>query len=515
MKIELLPEPKIEFANNFICDDPKQGISVAGFYSQSNHTHRSEINYAIIGTNQHIQDLKDWVDKIGNRIEATKSEVAVIDEAQIEEGEVLSLFDREQLKSIEVVNETFSVNKKLNPDFPGFNKNTMFNCEFQNDVTNNVAIKAAELEGIMTAKEKKLEKLEGIIAIYVEAYNKLIDTFITKPDICFLIIPSDVFKKLASIPFGNQHINMRRKLKATLMTVGETQIPVQIVLEDTIRGAKKQMQDFSMIAWNFSVAQYYKTANCVPWALTDIDKDTCFVGISFHKVINEKNDLLRSSIAQAFNREGKGLVFIGKQFEWDSSKTQVSAPHLRYEYARELIISVLKQYQRTNNHIPKRVVIYKTTDFWDAFTNRDYAEIEGFKEGMKEELGTEVNSDLVTIKNSKINLYRTVGRYPVLRGTNFILDDFRSVLYTTGYIPYFETFPGVHMPSGLSVEIFDGETTLRNVCREILALTKLNFNNCNYYDSLPITLKFAQRVGEIIQYLNEGVVPPSKYYFYM
>jgi len=40
---------------------------------------------------------------------------------------------------------------------------------FKNDVTNNVAIKAAELEGIMTAKEKKLEKLEGIIAIYVEA----------------------------------------------------------------------------------------------------------------------------------------------------------------------------------------------------------------------------------------------------------------------------------------------------------------------------------------------------------
>jgi hypothetical protein len=308
---------------------------------------------------------------------------------------------------------------------------------------------------------------------------------------------------------------MRRKLKAALMTASDTQVPVQIVLEDTLKGTKKQLQDFSMLAWNFSVAQYYKTANCVPWALTDIDKDTCFVGISFHKVINQKNNLLRSSIAQAFNRQGKGLVFVGKQFEWDSAKTKVSAPHLRYEYARDLIISVLKQYQRTNNHIPKRVVIYKTTDFWDSFLSKEFAEIEGFKEGVLEELGSDVTSDLVTIKSSKVNLYRTVGKYPVLRGTNFILDDFRSILYTTGYIPYYETYPGVHMPSGLSVEIFDGESTLRNVCREILALTKLNFNNCNFFDSLPITLKFSQKVGEIIQYLPEGVNPPSKYYFYM
>jgi hypothetical protein len=71
------------------------------------------------------------------------------------------------------------------------------------------------------------------------------------------------------------------------------------------------------------------------------------------------------------------------------------------------------------------------------------------------------------------------------------------------------------MPLGKSVEIFEGESTLRNVCNEIMALTKVNFNNCNYYDGLPITLRFAQKVGEIIQYLPDGFTPPSKYYFYM
>lgn len=514
MKIELLQEPKIEFGDNFLCDDPKMGISVGGFYSHSNHTHRSEINYAVIGTNQLIQEFNDWISKLANKIEAKSSTSSILNTSVITEGEVQSLFNDDDFEDPESNKETFSINKKLNPDFPGFNKESIFKCQFQNDSSNNISIKNSFIEEIINSKEKKLKKIDPFIELYVEAYKKLLESFTVKPDICYVIIPSEAFKKLSSIPFGNQYINMRRKLKALIMAVPESNIPVQIILEDTIRGTKKQMQDFSMIAWNFVIAQYYKTANCIPWALTDIDKDTCFIGVSFHKVINSKNDLLRSSIAQAFNREGKGLVFVGKQFEWDSSKTKVSAPHLRYEYARELIITVLKQYRRITNHVPKRVVIYKTTDFWDSVINKEFAEIEGFKEGISEELG-QITSDLVTLKESKINLYRTMGKYPVLRGTNFIIDDFRSVLYTTGYIPYYETFPGVHLPAGLSVEIFDGETTLRNVCREILALTKLNFNNCNYFDSLPITLKFAQKVGEIIQYLPEGVVPPSKYYFYM
>jgi hypothetical protein len=518
MKIELLPEPKVEFANNFLCDDPKMGISVAGFYSHTNHTHRSEIQYAVIGTNQLIQDFNDWIATLKTHKEADRTEIPIIENSIIEDGEVQSLFSKEEMLSTLSTNEdasTFSVNKKLNPDFPGFNKEGIFKCEFQNDSINNVSIKKTVIDTIVNSANKKIEKADEVIGLYVYAYQQLMDKFVTKPDICYLVIPSNVFKKLASIPSGSYHINLRRKLKASIMALEDNSIPVQLILEDTIKGTKKQIQTAPMIAWNFVVAQYYKTANCIPWALTDIDKDTCFVGVSFHKVINGDNHLLRSSIAQAFNREGKGLVFVGKQFEWDSETIKVSAPHLRYEYARELIISVLKQYSRMNNHIPKRVVIYKTTDFWDSQKSKEFAEIEGFKEGIKEELGANALSDLVTIKDSRIKLLRTSGKYPVLRGTNFIIDDFRSILFTTGYIPYYETFPGVNTPAGLSVEIFDGDTTLRNVCREIMSLTKLNFNNCNYFDGLPITLKFAQKVGEIIQYLPEGVIPPSKYYYYM
>ena len=176
MKIELIPEPKIEFADNFICDDPKLGINVAGFYSKTNHTHRSEIHYAVIGTNQNIQDLNDWIKRIAQPIEATISESPLVEDSEIKDGEVLSLFDKKEFNSLKIPSESFSINKKLNPDFPGFNKNSKFNCEFHNDDSNNISIKSIDIDCIMNSKTKKLEKIESIISLYTEAYSKLVDT---------------------------------------------------------------------------------------------------------------------------------------------------------------------------------------------------------------------------------------------------------------------------------------------------------------------------------------------------
>ncbi|MFZ1072208.1 MAG: hypothetical protein WAO21_02115 [Verrucomicrobiia bacterium] len=54
-----------------------------------------------------------------------------------------------------------------------------------------------------------------------------------------------------------------------------------------------------------------------------------------------------------------------------------------------------------------------------------------------------------------------------------------------------------------------------DVCREILALTKLNWNSCAFGSSLPITVRFARDVGKILTELPSGVRPQTKYKFYM
>ncbi len=532
MKIELLKEPNLEFGNDFICDDPKIGITVGGFFSLTNQSHKSEIHYSVIGTQTNIEDAIKWINVFDSFIEATGITEERLDESLIEDGEVVDYTDegelfhsdysflntiderQEQLEQTAIVNT--KVNKKRNPDFPGFNSESQIKCTFLNDESNNKEIQLSKVREILKDTViNNFDKAVRICDLYIQAYEYVLTKSITRPTVCFIIIPSEVYKKLSSIRYGgHSYFNLRRYLKAQLIVKSQA-IPVQIILEDTITQKRKSLQDLSMQAWNFCVANYYKSSS-IPWTLTLKDKHTCFIGISFHKVLNADKNTMRSSVAQAFNYEGKGLIFVGEHFEWDDDEMETPAPHLTYEYANKLITQVIEEYKSFNKNLPpRRVVIHKTTSYWDSAVNKDYAEVEGLKNGIKKVLGDEVQIDLVAVKSTDIKLLRESGQYPVMRGTLLHIDDASGILYTTGYIPYYETFPSMAIPRPLEISIYEQESSLKKICEEILALTKLNFNNCNYYDSLPITIRFAQKVGEITQYIEPGIKPPDRYYFYM
>ncbi|MEM9675835.1 MAG: hypothetical protein ACFB15_20715 [Cyclobacteriaceae bacterium] len=521
MKVSLLKEPLLEFGGDNLCDDPKMGISNGGFFSLSNNSHRSEIHFGVIGSNQLIELACKWIDNLDSyiipdtkEIKSTSYKFVRIEHGEVQENE-LDL-DAEFYKT-EEIEETHEVqNQNANPAFPGFNMDSCFRSKFVNDSTNNVSIKNADLQDILNNTDLTLlEKSFAVCDLYLEAYQGLLTRAIVKPGICLIVLPDDVYDKLHSIPLGKgRFFNLRRYLKSRLIILPNA-IPVQIMLEGTVAETRSGLQDMSMQAWNFVTASYYKNLGA-PWTLGLDDKDTCFIGISFHKVINSENNLVRSSIAQAFNYEGKGIVFIGNKFEWDSEEMNTKSPHLSYSYARELINAVLKEYKDFHRGLPPaRVVIHKTTNYWNSAIHKEYAEVEGFKDGIKEALGDYVEIDLVTIKQANIRLLRSSGIYPVIRGTMLELDKSTGILYTTGYIPYYETYPGVHIPQPIEVNIYEGESTLRKVCSEILGLTKMNFNNCNYFDSLPITIRFAQKVGEIAQYIEDEENSPNRYYFYM
>ncbi len=520
-EISLVKEPKVEFGGDFICDDPKMGIGVGSFYSQSNNSHKSEINIAVISTEQLVVDSLHWIKNFENRIIATetvlKEKYGVVKDGEIDdEDEMDDLFEFTEEENQEVIQqeEEKIINKKYNPDFLGFNQDTNLNCIFQNNEGNNRFVKQRELNKILENTElKQLEKLDTIIDMYVSQFNDLIENKVSAVDICYIIIPTKVFTLLHSIRYGNTHINLRRKLKARLIAIQDT-IPTQIIMEATIKGTKKSMQDLSMTAWNFCVASYYK-AGCIPWALQVKDVDTCFIGISFNKVVSAENNMLRSSVAQAFNREGQGLVFTWKNFLWDDEINKTKSPHLEYSYAKELIQYILEEYKKVNHHTPARVVIHKTTDFWDWSDSKEHNELGGLRDGIIEMLGEDVKMDFVTIKSSAVKIFRNFGIYPVPRGTCMKIDDRECILYTTGYIPYFELYPGRHVPHPLHIKIFDSDSHLDKICNEIMALTKMNFNNCSYFDSLPITVRFSKKVGEILQYLPETAKPQNKYYYYM
>ena len=75
-------------------------------------------------------------------------------------------------------------------------------------------------------------------------------------------------------------------------------------------------------------------------------------------------------------------------------------------------------------------------------------------------------------------------------------------------------YPSFATPNPLSVEITRGEQDIKTVCKDILALTKLNYNSCIFADGLPVTLRFADSIGEILTAGKdiESNVLPFKHY---
>ena len=111
----------------------------------------------------------------------------------------------------------------------------------------------------------------------------------------------------------------------------------------------------------------------------------------------------------------------------------------------------------------------------------------------------------------------TLGTHPVPRGLAYYLNDRQAYLWTRGVVPRLRTYPGREVPNPLLVDVCRGEAPLEVILTDILALTKLNYNACNYADGVPVTLKFARAVGEILTAgpTRKLEVPPLPFKFYI
>jgi hypothetical protein len=93
------------------------------------------------------------------------------------------------------------------------------------------------------------------------------------------------------------------------------------------------------------------------------------------------------------------------------------------------------------------------------------------------------------------------GDYPAMRGTALILDDRNALVWTNGFVPRLDTYIGPETPNPLSITVLrsTGELpNIRNVLADIMGLTKIDYNACNYNDGLPVTIRFANKVGDVL-----------------
>lgn len=273
------------------------------------------------------------------------------------------------------------------------------------------------------------------------------------------------------------------------------------VKELTRTGRVRQLQDPATRAWNFHTALYYK-AGGTPWRLARSPSDfpACFIGIGFYRSLDQQR--VHTSVAQIFNERGEGMILRGGEAYKSEDDRQL---HLTRTEMAKLIKGVLGKFYAEWKHWPARAVVHKTSLF-----NGD--ELAGCNDALRE-FGIQ-SSDLITLRDCFIRLFRD-GQYPPLRGTFVSFDQLHSLLYTRGSIDFYQMYPGMYVPHTLEIVRAQAEATPKALAQEILALTKMNWNNTQFDAAFPITIKAARQVGSILRYLRKDDPVQERYAFYM
>jgi hypothetical protein len=508
----MFPEPTILFGGQNSHVDPKTGLSLFGPYSHERQREPwpKSLIVGIVGPPAMVSDAQAWLERCSG---------------------VLTNDGRDPFGR---------------PHFPGFRAESAFRCSFVFGDTWSESIRQLDFDRALKEPEPT-RRVQQVIQLYTRAIQVLKERD-PRPSVILCCIPQDVISSAAtSLPRGkgskgisrakakpkasrrtpkfasNQlflfdelnadlgieddekgHQNLRRGLKAESM---EFAIPTQLVWPRTLSLVDsstpgERLQDIATRAWNFCVALYHKGGG-TPWRLADIDPETCFVGVSFYREVLEDNPRLRTAMAQAFTSAGDGYILRGESFEWIKSHRE-SSPHMSATSAANLMRDVLKLYQDQNKGaLPARVVLHKSSRFWED-------ELEGFRDACK----VLPAADFVAFGNRGIQFYRP-GQYPPLRGTYIKFSDTEFALYTSGYVPYLKTYPGPRVPRPLDIVEHYGDSPWDLMLREVLALTKMNWNTADFSCSMPITLAFSQRVGQILAEMPSSIQLQNNYRFFM
>jgi hypothetical protein len=303
--------------------------------------------------------------------------------------------------------------------------------------------------------------------------------------------------------------NFRRQLKARLL---DHQIVIQIVRESTLtpdefvkangKDPKRRVEDPATIAWKLCTGSYYKSGGR-PWQLGDIRPGVCYVGLVYKKQPESTDPRYACCAAQMFLSDGEGVVFRGALGPWFHPDSKQF--HLDRQSARRLIETVLAEYRLKHQADPEELFVHAKASFSDD-------EWQGFSEvstGKTRVVGVQIADAWDQLK-----LFRP-GAYPVVRGTALITGPRSGFLWTTGYVPRLDTYMGPETPNPLAVSVRRGDADIETVMSDVLALSKINFNTCLFNDREPVTIKFADAIGDILTAAPLSSEPRLPFKFYI
>lgn len=303
--------------------------------------------------------------------------------------------------------------------------------------------------------------------------------------------------------------HFRRQLKARLLN---DKIVTQLVRETTLAPEdflkrngqpKRRVEDPATIAWKLATGAYYKDGGR-PWQPANVRDGVCYVGLAYKRRDPESNDRFSVCAAQMFLSSGEGVVFRGALGPWYRADSKQF--HLDEKAARKLVEMVVKEYRdQHDNSPPAELFLHAKSSFTDE-------EWRGFTSGAPPE--TNVVGVQIADGKDNLKLFRP-GKYPVVRGSALLLDDDQAFLWTAGYVPRLDTYLGPETPNPVLVRRQRGNCAFDTILRDVMGLTKINFNSCLHNDRLPVTIRFADAVGDIMLAAPQTGEPRLPFKFYI
>src|SRR5579862_3935269 len=171
MNLALLDEPDLEFADGGRHLDPRFGVLRNGPLDGGGAHEPRFIEVGIIGTNETIERLRDWLEECRNPRPGKESRL-----------------------------------RNLFPDFPGFARDTTFQAELVFDPALDRVLKIRELRAVI--RENANTSRRNVCDVLVNELSVLIENH--RPDVVLIALPLEVLERVEPGAAGEEAPKERR-----------------------------------------------------------------------------------------------------------------------------------------------------------------------------------------------------------------------------------------------------------------------------------------------------------------
>ena len=500
--LSILAEPELEFRHGQRLGDPRNGLALFGPFDADAPSRPGNMSYGVVGTEDGVAQFHSFAQLIGSPIVSDPSKhqhsiwrpypgfeaafaadwptagawTRVVSGEELRKAARLGDEHRRAYETTQLYLRAISSAAKRDE-----NLGLIF-CIIPDEVHRNCRplskLSATDVIGARLSHRERIARIEGQFDLLNE-YDQ------------------DAYR---------YSVDFRRQIKGRSMEYG---FPLQLLLESTLRGSDeapttrfgRDLTPLSDRAWNIGTTAYYK-AGGKPWRLASARPGVCYIGVAFRRTTEHGSGTSACCAAQMFLDTGDGVVFKGEYGPWYSEKGRQF--HLSTKAAHDLLKGVLDTYHELGGKNLREVFVHSRSEI-------SQEEFRGYRRAV----GRDVNVIAVRVRSERsgVRLFRD-GKYPVQRGTLWKIGQSSAFLWGSGFEPALGTYRGAEVPVPLRVDVQFGEADIEQVARDILGLTKLNYNACRSGDRLPVTIGFSDKVGEILigNEALEVAHPQFKYY---